>query len=405
MVRTTSLDRVGTLGRHLMEYGLRRELLDSSTTIHQQMVVLVIFTMHKMLPRCFFNQLLHRIGTVFLLVGVAITPSLNGLEPPHKEDANSRVEQPLDGYKNSAEFAELLQIGIKNGFVGKDGFKLIIARLDYGMTNKSSKLGFDGEREIQPQRDKIEEAAFLFGLEYCDQKKMQTALLIHGRPFKSENIFYRILDQRLRMQTDSKTPLLESIALRQSTFRCIYTSGGMFSEPIHRISDILEVGRLESFKKPAIANQILRQLWHVVDGPKSYYDPTDTKEALRFIALESTADEEAVNNILLRLICPELAQEIPLTQYYKPQPVSWKSEASKAVIWYLHQIRNDNLRARTVLNAVKGECKRQADWIQQIEAGKISEEVGFTIPLKESRIAKDRFEAKATEEYRKRFKK
>lgn len=358
-----------------------------------------------MLPRYISNQWIHHIGTVFLLVSVVTTPTLNGLETTHKENADSQVEQPLNGYKSSAELAELVQIGIKNGFVGKDGFKLILSRLDYGMTNKSSKLGFDGEREVQPLRDKIEEAAFLFGLEHCDQKKMQTALLIHGRPFKSENIFYKILDQRLRMQTDSKTPLLESIALRQSTFRCIYTSGGMFSESIHRIPDILEVGRLESFKKTAIANQILRQLWHVVDGPKSYYDPTDTKEALRFIALESTADEEAVNNILLRLTCPELAQEIPLTQYYKPQPVSWKSEASKAVIWYLHQIRNDNSRARTVLNTIKVECKRQAEWIQQIEAGKTSEEVGFTIPLKESRIAKDRFEAKATEEYRKRFKK
>lgn len=358
-----------------------------------------------MLSHLVFNPQLPNRGIIWLLVCILLNSTFNLLITPLRADSENQFGQPLDGYKASGEFAELLQIGIKNGFVGKDASKLIIARLDYGMTNKSNKIGFDSTRELQPQRDKIEEAAFLFGLEYCDQKKMQTALIIHGRPFKSENTFFRILDQRWRMQTDSKTIHLEDIALRQSTFRCVYTSGGMFSEPIHRIPDILEAGRLELLKKPAIANQILRQLWHVIDGPKSYYDAADTKEGLRFIAVESTADEEAVNNILLRLTCPELAQEIPLTQYYKPQPLSWKSEASKAIIWYLHQIRNDSLRAHTVLKSIKENCKRHAEWIQQVETGQINEEVGFMVPLKQSRIAKDRFEQKATQDYLKRFKK
>lgn len=358
-----------------------------------------------MLSYFHFNQSSPYSGIIYLLACILINSTFNDLVPPLKADSEHRFDQPLDGYKASTEFADLLQIGIKNGFVGKDAFKSIIARLDYGMTNKSNKIGFDGIREIRPQRDRIEEAAFLFGLEYCDQKKMQTALIIHGRPFKPENIFFRILDQRWRMQTDSKTIHLEDIALRQSTSRCIYTSGGMFSEPVHRIPDILEVGRLELFRKPAIANQILRQLWHIIDGPKSYYDPADTKEGLRFITSESTADEEAVNHILLRLACSDLAQEIPLTQYYKPQPLSWKSEVSKAVIWYLYQIQNDHLRARTIFKSIKENCKRHADWIQQVETGKINEEVGFTIPLKESRTAKDKFEETAKKDYIKRFRK
>ena len=71
----------------------------------------------------------------------------------------------------------------------------------------------------------------------------------------------------------------------------------------------------------------------------------------------------------------------------------------------MHQIRNDSLRAHTVLKSIKENCKRHAEWIQQVETGQINEEVGFMVPLKQSRIAKDRFEQKATQDYLKRFKK
>ncbi|MCX6871217.1 MAG: hypothetical protein NTY84_11465 [Verrucomicrobia bacterium] len=348
-----------------------------------------------MTTRLFKNKTLSCIGVFCLLINFSKYSILNAVEPSQKDGKDGGFEKTFDKYKESFEFTELVQIGIKNGFVGKDSVKTIMAKLNYGNTNKSNKVYFDGRDEIYPKRDKIEEAAFLFGLENCDQKNMKISLLIHGRPFRSENNFFRILDQRLRMQVDSKTPDLEKLALKNMEYRCIYTSGGMFSEKIHRIPEILEVARLESFKKPVIANIILRQLWHVIDGPKSYYNAADMKEGLKYMAVESTADEDAVNHIFIKLVCPELAQENQLTEIYKPNSLSWKSEVPKAAIWYLYQIRKDSLRARKVLDAIKVNCKSHAIWIQEIESGRIDEEIGFTKLLKQSQIAKDQFKTKA----------
>jgi hypothetical protein len=296
------------------------------------------------------------------------------LESSHQKSASNNHRASIDN---------LVQIGFRNGFAGKGSFDKIIKVLNVESTNElNSYFGAIRAGLAGPVQNTKLESAFLFGLEHVDRKEMSYALTIFGAniSFETENSFFRSLDYRLQQPADDLTPYLEDLAKHMVQVRGRNTSGKMISEPTHRLSHVLEVARLDSFQKPLFSGKILQQVGDLIDGEMAQYDPLDTIAAMRFMVLESRANENDVIQTIIRLISPQLVEKTT-TATSDEHTLRWQSEVPRALIWYLCKIRDESPRALKVLETLESKGSPHIQWIQQNKLKLVDENSGFKNPI------------------------
>lgn len=335
---------------------------------------------------CFPPTLIAVLIMLFLtLIHRVYGDSLKQLDPLSLESS----QQKSASNNHRASIDNLVQIGFRNGFAGKGSFDKIIKVLNVESTNElNSYFGAIRAGLAGPVQNTKLESAFLFGLEHVDRKEMSYALTIFGAniSFDTENSFFRSLDYRLQQPADDLTPYLEDLAKHMVQVRRRNTSGKMISEPTHRLSHVLEVARLDSFQKPAFSGEILQQVCDLIDGEMAQYDPQDTLAAVRFMVVESSANENEIIQFMVRLVSPRLVEK-NTTLRSDERKLRWQSEVPRAIIWYLCKIRNESPRALKVLENLKSNGSPFIQWIQQNESKLVDESIGFLNPIINTRKA------------------
>lgn len=347
----------------------------------------ICFTMKKRIEKsCFLSTFIAVLHALFLtLIQHIHGDSLKQSDPLRPESHQQKVA-PMS---HRAEIDDLVQVGFRNGFAGKGSFDKIIKVLLVESTNQlNTYFGAINAGLVVPVQNKNLESAFLFGLEYIDRREMFYALSIFCNDiyFGVENSFFRSLDHRLQKPADDLTPHLEKLANHMVQWRGLHTSGKMISEPTHRLSHVLEVARLDSFKKSAFSAEILQQICDLIDGEMAQYDPQDTLAAVRFMVVESSANENDVIRLMVRLCSPRLVGK-NTTARSDERNLRWQSEVPRAIIWYLCKIRNENPRALKVLENLKSNGSPYIQWIQQNELKLVDENIGFQNPIINTRKA------------------
>jgi len=347
----------------------------------------IYFTMKKRIEKlCFLSASIAVLLTLFsTLIQRVHGDSIKQLDPLLPESH----QQKFAPKNHRAEVDDLVRVGFRNGFAGKGSFDKIIKALLVESTNQlNTYFGAIGAGLAAPVKNKNLESAFLFGLEYVDRKEMFYALSIFSNDiyFDIENSFFRSLDHRLQKPADDLTPHLEKLAKHMVQWRGLHTSGKMISEPTHRLSHVLEVARLDSFQKPAFSGEILQQVCDLIDGEMAQYDPQDTLAAVRFMVVESSANENDIIQFMVRLVSPRLVGK-NTTLRSDERNLRWQSEVPRAVIWYLCKIRNESPRALKILENLKSNGSPYTHWIQQNESKLVDESIGFQNPIINTRKA------------------
>ena len=318
--------------------------------------------------------------------------SLEQLDPLSLESS----QQKFSSNNHRASIDDLVQIGFRNGFAGKGSFEKIIKVLNVESTNElNNYFGAIRAGLARPVQNTKLESAFLFGLEHVDRKEMSYALTIFGAniSFETENSFFRSLDHRLQQPADDLTPYLEDLAKHMVQMRGRNTSGKMISEPTHRLSHVLEVAKLHSFQKSAFSGKILQQFGDLIDGEMAQYDPLDTIAAMRFMVLESRANENDVIQTIIQLISPQLVEKTTTTTSDE-RTLRWQSEVPRALIWYLCKIRDESPRALKILENLESKGSPYIQWIKQNKLKLVDENSGFKNPIENTRKAAEKIRKK-----------
>ena len=264
---------------------------------------------------------------------------------------------------------------VKYGFVGKNGLSNIVLCLN-------RKQEFSENYKY----------AWVLGLDYIDHAEMPESLVLVSRlPLTNQLWFFQVLSQRIVRGTNVSTPRFESLADRLISSHSVYTKGMMFvaNDYENWISDIIKIAKMEPFKSPRYANQFCRLIWHVMDNFSSKYDPKQTEIALRYLVVDSVADDEIKLHLIQKIVSPSTAGSHRLTKNDTIERISI-SEVPLAVIWYLNRVRAENITASKIWNQAIDNCKENADWIQKVRSGALDEEAGFKQPLRNSLKAKER---------------
>lgn len=266
---------------------------------------------------------------------------------------------------------------VEYGFIGKDAFSNILRVLN-------------AKQEYSDQY----RCAWFSGLDYIGDKEIDAALLKMSRlSFKNQFWFYQVLDQRIAQAKNGKLEGFESLTEKIISSHAIYTKGVMFTNNDYEnwIQDIVKVAQFKSFKSPRYANQFIRLLSHVLDNFASVYSPQETKNAIRFIVIDSLADDDFKAHVILRVIDQKKSKPHLLTKRDSIIEKPWSSEVFLAVIWYMHEIKNKSKTGSYIWGEIIEGCKDNAEWIRKIESGIINEEIGFIKPLRKSMQAKEEF--------------
>jgi hypothetical protein len=277
---------------------------------------------------------------------------------------------------------------VEYGFIGKDAFSNILRVLNAKQENSNQYR-----------------CAWFLGLDFIGDKEINAALLRVSRlSFKNQFWFYQVLDQRIAQAKTRKLQDFESLAEKIISSHAVYTKGMMFTTNDYEnwIQDIVRVARFKSFQSPRYANQFIRLLSHVIDNFASVYNPQETKNAIRFIVINSLADDDFKAHIILRLVDQKKIKPHLLTSRDSIIEKPWPSEVLFAVIWYMHEIKDESKTASHIWSEIVEGCKDNADWIRKVETGMINEEIGFNKPLRNSMQSKEAF-LKANESARQLF--